>query len=87
MQARLPTIAAYKEFVESGALMAYGVDLSQLYRGIARYIDRILQGANPSELPYQLPTKFELVVNLKTAKALGITTPSSVLLRADRIIE
>jgi putative ABC transport system substrate-binding protein len=86
-QARLPTIHDNRAYVESGGLMSYGVDLSELYRGAAGYIDRILRGANPGELPYQLPTKFELVINLKTAKALGLTIPPSVLARADEVIQ
>jgi putative ABC transport system substrate-binding protein len=86
-QARLPAIYAYRAFVEAGGLMAYGIDPADLRRRVAGYIDRILKGANPAELPFQQPTKFELVINLKTAKALGLTIPPSLLLRADQVIE
>jgi putative ABC transport system substrate-binding protein len=86
-QARLPAIYPYRDFAEIGGLMAYSPDLMDQFRRAAGYIDRILKGANPGELPYQLPTKLELVINLKTAKALGLTIPPSVLARADEVIE
>jgi putative ABC transport system substrate-binding protein len=84
---RLPAIYPFRHFVAGGGLMSYGVDPLDLYRRAASYIDRILRGANAGDLPVQAPTKFELVVNLQTAKALGLTIPQSILLRADEVIE
>jgi putative ABC transport system substrate-binding protein len=84
---RLPAIYPYRTFVDAGGLMSYGVDLSDLSRRAATYVDRILKGAKPAELPIEQPTKFELVVNLRTAKALGLTIPPSLLLRADHVIQ
>jgi putative tryptophan/tyrosine transport system substrate-binding protein len=83
----LPTIYPFRVFVGDGGLMSYGIDLADLLRGAASYIDRILKGAKPNELAVQLPTKFELVINLKTAKALGLIVPSSLLATADEVIE
>ncbi len=85
--ARLPMISAFREFVEAGGLMSYGANFSDLYRRAADYVDKILRGAKPADLPVQQPTKFDLVVNLTTAKALGMTIPESFLLRADEVIE
>ena len=84
---RLPTFFFVREHVEAGGLMSYGVDPSDLVRRGAIFVDRILRGAKPGDLPVEQPTKFELVINLKTAKALGLTIPPSVLLRADHVIE
>jgi ABC-type uncharacterized transport system substrate-binding protein len=85
---RLPTMYHQSEFVvDSGGLMSYGADFRDLYRRSATYVDKILKGAKPADLPVEQPTKFELVINMKTAKALGLTIPPSLLLRADQIIE
>jgi putative tryptophan/tyrosine transport system substrate-binding protein len=84
---RLPAIYPFRQFSSSGGLISYGPDMADLFRGAASYVDRILKGDKPADLPVQAPTKFELVVNLKTAKALGLAIPQSVLLRADEVIE
>ena len=87
LESRLPSVAAFKFFTEAGALISYGPDLFDMYRGAASYVDKILKGAKPGELPMQLPRRDELIINLKTAKALGLTIPQSLLLRADEVIQ
>lgn len=84
---RIPTMHELSEYVAAGGLMAYGVDLAELFRRAPVYIDKILKGAKPADLPVEQPTKFDLVINLTTARALGLTIPQSLLLRADRMIE
>jgi putative ABC transport system substrate-binding protein len=84
---RLPTVYENRAFAEAGGLMSYGPDLSDAFRRAATYVDRILKGTRPAELPVEQPTTFELVINARTAKALGLTLPPSLLLRADRIID
>ncbi|MGH8611083.1 MAG: ABC transporter substrate-binding protein [Gammaproteobacteria bacterium] len=83
---RLPSISGLRSFVDAGGLMSYGVDLTILFRRAAEYVDKILRGAKPADLPIEQPTQFELVVNLRTAKALGLTIPQSILLRVDEVI-
>ena len=83
----LPVISQYKAFAEAGALIAYGPSPSEMYHRAVYYVDRILKGANAGDLPVEQPTKFDLFINLKTAKALGVTIPSILLTRADEVIE
>jgi putative ABC transport system substrate-binding protein len=87
LQYRLPSIYSQRPYALSGGLMSYGVVVTEPYRQAATYVDRILKGAKPADLPVQAASQVEMVINLKTAKTLGITMPQSVLLRADRVIE
>jgi putative ABC transport system substrate-binding protein len=84
---RIPAIYSFREHADAGGLMVYSADWNALRRRAAVFVDKILKGAKPADLPVEQPTKFELVINLKTAKALGLTIPPSLLLRADQIIE
>jgi ABC-type uncharacterized transport system substrate-binding protein len=87
IKSRLPSTYNSKEAVDAGGLMYYGADQGDSYRRIAYFVDRILKGAKPADLPVEQPTKFELVINLKTAKQIGVTIPQSMLYRADKVIK
>jgi putative ABC transport system substrate-binding protein len=87
LKSRLPAITNVNQFAQTGLLMSYGPNLPDLYRRAALYVDKILRGAVPADLPIEQPSKFELIINLKTAKTLGITLPQTLLLRADEVIE
>jgi ABC-type uncharacterized transport system substrate-binding protein len=87
LKSRLPSMYYDREFVDAGGLMSYGADLADSYRRVAYFVDRILKGTKPTDLPVEQPTKFELVINLKTAKQIGLTIPQSVLFRADKVIK
>jgi len=84
---RLPTIYNDRDFVDAGGLMSYGPNMSDLFRRAAVYVDKILKGAKPADLPVEQPTKFEFVISLKTAKQIGLTIPPNVLVRADKVIK
>jgi putative tryptophan/tyrosine transport system substrate-binding protein len=87
LKSPLPSMWGNREFVDAGGLMSYGADLADSYRRVAYYVDRILKGAKPADLPVEQPTKFDLVINLKTAKQIGLTIPQSLLYRADKVIK
>jgi putative ABC transport system substrate-binding protein len=87
LKSRLPSIYINRTFVDAGGLMSYAADEAESYRRVAYYVDRILNGAKPADLPVEQPTKFELVINLKTAKQIGVTIPQSMLYRADKVIK
>jgi putative ABC transport system substrate-binding protein len=86
-KSRLPSISGWSQFVEAGGLMTYGPNLFDSFRRVATYVDKILKGTKPEDLPVEQPTKFELVINLKTAKQIGLTIPPNVLARADKVIK
>jgi len=84
---RLPAVYPHRSFVLGGGLISYGIEIADLFRNAGSYVDRILRGEKPNDLPVQLPTKFDLVINLKAAKALGLTVPATLLVAADEVIE
>jgi putative ABC transport system substrate-binding protein len=87
LKSRLPSMYQSREFVDAGGLMSYAADVAESYRRVAYFVDRILKGTKPADLPVEQPTKFELVINLKTAKQIGLTIPPEVLARANRLIK
>ena len=87
LKSRLPSMYTKSEYVDAGGLMSYGADQADIYRRVAYYVDRILKGAKPADLPVEQPTKFEFVINLKTAKQIGLTIPPEVLARATKLIK
>jgi putative tryptophan/tyrosine transport system substrate-binding protein len=87
LKSRLPSVYGSREEVEAGGLMSYSADFAASYRRVAYYVDKILKGAKPADLPVEQPTKFELVINLKTAQQIGLTIPQSLLYRADKVIK
>jgi len=87
LKSRLPSVYGSRDYIDAGGLMSYGSDLADNYRRVAYYVDRILKGAKPGDLPVERPTKFELAFNLKTAKQIGVTIPQSLLYRADKVIK
>jgi putative ABC transport system substrate-binding protein len=86
-QSRLPAMYPYRDFVQAGGLLAYDVNRPDIFRRLGLYVDTIFKGANPGDLPVEQPTKLDLLINLKAAKALGLTIPQSLLMRADEVIE
>jgi ABC-type uncharacterized transport system substrate-binding protein len=87
LKGRLPSVYNSREFVDAGGLMYYGADFADSYQRVAYFVDRILKGAKPADLPVEQPTKFEFIINLKTAKQIGLTIPPNVLARADKVIK
>jgi putative ABC transport system substrate-binding protein len=87
LKSRLPLVSSSEEFVDAGGLMSYAADDADSYRRVGYFVDRILKGAKPADLPVEQPTKFELVINLKTAKQIGVTIPPNLLARASRVIK
>ncbi len=84
---KLPGLYGFREYAEEGGLVSYGLSYRDYFKGVARYVDRVLRGTKPADLPVEQPTKFELVINLKTVKALGLTIPPVLLARADKVIQ